>query len=191
MRLFLATGNSGKRKEFERLLGPPFEIVKVDYPTVVEGNDMETNARMKAVAGFRVAQNLTIGEDSGLFVDALDGAPGVFSARFGGTDQERIERLLGMLSDADNRDAYFRSIIALAINEDLVKIFQGECRGRIAASPVGEYGFGYDPIFIPHGYDQTFGLLGPEVKDRISHRAMAVKNLRDFLQDYRGVAQPG
>lgn len=191
MRLFLATGNRGKRKEFERLLGSPFEIVKIDYPPVVEGEDMEANARMKAIAGFKVAQDLTIGEDSGLFVNALDGAPGIFSSRFGKNDIERIERLLKELDDTRDREAYFLSIIALAVNEDSIRIFKGRCRGRIADQPKGDYGFGYDPVFIPDGYDQTFGFLGPQIKDRISHRAKAVGNLRNFLKDYRGVAQSG
>ena len=191
MRIFLATKNPGKREELQRLLGPGFELVKIDPPHVDEGLEMEANARKKAIDGYKTSKVVSIGEDSGLFIRSLDGRPGPLSSRYGSSDSERIARVLAELKPFKDRSAYFLSIIALALNEKTIKIFKGRVDGRISTTPLGNSGFGYDPIFIPDGYDQTFGLLGPEVKDRISHRAMAVRNLKDFLQDYRGVAQPG
>lgn len=183
MRIFLATSNPDKRTEFQRLLGSDFEVCNIAFSGVTEGSEMVENARLKAEAGYRLSKSATIGEDSGLFVTALDGAPGVFSARFGRSDQERVKRLLLLLGENKRRDAYFRAIIALVLNDKVAKIFEGRCDGHIAWSPSGEHGFGYDPIFVPNGHNRTFGELGAAVKDQISHRARAVSHLRRFLMD--------
>lgn len=151
---------------------------------------MVANAIKKAKAGYSFSGLPSLGEDSGLFINALAGSPGPFSSRYGGANQDRIKRVLTELRGVKDRSAYFLSIIALVINDNLIKIFAGRCFGQISTSPQGSSGFGYDPIFIPIGYRDTFAVLGPQVKDRISHRARAIQRLKEYLI-HRGVAQPG
>ena len=122
-------------------------------------------------------------DDSGLEVDALDGAPGVYSARYsGGGSEENMSKLLYNLTGKSERGAQFRTVIALLIGEES-HLFEGIVRGTIIDERRGEGGFGYDPIFMPEGYDLTFAQLGSEVKNRISHRAKAVELLAEFLRN--------
>ena len=191
--LLIATRNRGKLKEIKKLLEDlPFKIVDLSqYPTIetVEesGDTFEDNASLKASSYARQAGVLTLADDSGLIVDALDGAPGVHSARYAGegaSDGERTEKSTRALAKVpqSQRGARFVSVIAIARhNGEIVNVSVGECKGQIALQPLGDGGFGYDPIFIPEGFMQTFGQLEPAEKNRISHRARALSKARAFL----------
>ena len=191
--LLIATRNSGKVLEFSRLLGdlPVRMRGLADFPDSGEveesGETFEENAIIKARVYAALTGLLTLADDSGLHVAALGGDPGVRSARYAGpraTDADRNALLLSELNaahDADRR-ARFVCVLALIRPEDgSLKLFNGTCEGRIGHEPRGAGGFGYDPIFIPDGYTQSFGQLPPEVKDRISHRAVALRAVRSFL----------
>lgn len=196
--LLIATRNRGKVLEVESLLGAfPLRLRSLaDFPATGDveetGSTFEENSALKAQAYAAQTGCWTLADDSGLEVEALGGAPGVFSARYGGpeaSDAERIDRLLGSLArsgDASRR-ARFVCVIAIADNlANLLSLFTGTCEGHIAHEPQGKGGFGYDPIFVPDGYEQTFGELPAEIKQRISHRARALKAALPFLLDHFG-----
>ena len=191
--LVIATRNAHKTREIQHILGPEFTVRDLRaYSAMSEipesGISFEENARLKAVAVSQRLPDLVIADDSGLEVDALGGAPGVRSARYVGKqapDAERVERLLAEIAALDpaKRKARFVSVIAIADPEGLVlSISKGICEGRIAFGPRGANGFGYDPIFIPDGYDLTFAELDTGTKNRISHRAQALNGARSFLK---------
>ncbi len=191
--LLIATGNKGKIAELQLLLAslPLCLRSLAEFPGVAEveetGTTFSDNAILKASAYAGQTGLWALADDSGLEVDALNGAPGVFSARYGGaglTDGERLERLLEELSlcAPQERRARFVSVIAIADPQgQIVNISMGECEGQIARAPRGTGGFGYDPVFVPDGYGQTFGELPPEIKQNISHRALALQAARTFL----------
>jgi len=191
--LLLATHNAGKIKELTQLLqGIPVALRNLsEFPAVLEvaetGATFAENATLKARQYAEQTGMLALADDSGLEVDALGGAPGVFSARYGGTtatDAERVWRLLQELANVplDKRRARFVCVAALAEPESAAtQIFQGVCAGCLACHPQGANGFGYDPIFIPEGYEQTFGQLPDAIKQKISHRARALAAVRDYL----------
>jgi len=189
-RLILATGNGHKVAEFAGLLEGPGRAVESasvcgGMPEVEEtGGTFAANARLKAEAlAARAPEGAwVLADDSGLEVDALDGAPGVYSARYAGAEasdaanrEKLLEALRGM--PPDRRTARFRCVLCL-IRDGAVSFYEGSCEGRIAEAAAGEEGFGYDPVFIPDGYDRTFGELGEGVKAELSHRAKAVGELR-------------
>ena len=192
--LLVATRNAGKVRELtEMLAGLPLPLRDLsefpDAPEVEEtGETFAENARLKAVAYGAHSRLLTLADDSGLEVAALGGAPGVLSARYAGdaaTDAERTALLLRELSRADSHDSRARFVCAVAVHDPLTgltEIFNADCPGRIAPAPRGANGFGYDPVFIPDGYDQTFAELPPAVKRRISHRALALRLALDFIR---------
>jgi XTP/dITP diphosphohydrolase len=192
--LVVATRNRHKKREIEHILGPEFMVRDLGaHPEVSEicesGTSFEENAKLKALAASRQLPALVIADDSGLEVDALGGAPGIYSARYAGanaTEREKIDKLLGKLERVhatdDRRRARFRCVIALARNTNLLGTFEGIVEGRIANEVRGDYGFGYDPIFIPEGFEKTFGDLPTEVKNTISHRAKAIRALADRLR---------
>jgi XTP/dITP diphosphohydrolase len=185
--LVVATRNSHKTREIQHILGPEFRIRDLRaHPEVSEihetGTSFGENAKLKALAASRHLPTLVIADDSGLEVDALGSAPGIYSARYAGasaTDRDKIDKLLGELARVgatDNRRrARFRCVVALARNGNFLGNFEGVVEGRIADEVRGHSGFGYDPIFIPHGFKQTFGELPLEVKNTISHRARAMR----------------
>ena len=150
------------------------------------GRTFEENALIKARAVSRHTGRTTLADDSGLEVDALEGAPGVRSARYAGadaTDQDNIRRLLDALdgiSDAD-RTARFRCVVAVVVPDGRTWTAEGACEGRILQAPRGDAGFGYDPLFVPAGYENTFAELDAGVKNRISHRALALGRIADVL----------
>lgn len=193
--LLIATGNQGKIAELQLLLATlPLRLRSLsEFPGVAEveetGTTFSDNAILKASAYAVQTGFWALADDSGLEVDALGGAPGVFSARYGGaglTDGERLERLLEELSRCapQERRARFISVIAIADPQgQIVNISTGKCEGRIAHAPRGTGGFGYDPVFVPDGYEQTFGELPPEIKQNISHRALALQGARSFLMN--------
>lgn len=196
--LLVATKNAGKVRELTELLGGlPLRLRNLsDFPGAPEveetGATFEENARLKAVGYGGHARLLTLADDSGLEVAALDGAPGVLSARYAGdsaTDADRVELLLRELSRAGSRDRRARFVCAVALHDPLTgatEIFNGDCRGRITPAPRGTNGFGYDPVFVPDGYDQTFAELPAAVKQQISHRALALRLTRDFIRQAFG-----
>jgi XTP/dITP diphosphohydrolase len=192
--LLVATRNRHKTREIQHILGPEFKVRDLGvHPNVSEiresGTSFEENATLKALAASRQLPALVIADDSGLEVDALGGAPGIYSARYAGataTDRDRIDKLLRELARVratdDLRRARFRCVVVLARNGDLLGTFEGTVEGRITDIARGDSGFGYDPIFVPDGFDQTFGELPREVKNTISHRATAIRALADRLR---------
>ncbi|NUN64785.1 RdgB/HAM1 family non-canonical purine NTP pyrophosphatase [Pseudanabaena biceps] len=186
-KLVIASGNAGKVAEFRAYLADlGIELLpKPDNIDVEEtGLTFIANAHLKASQVAISTQEWAIADDSGLEVMALNGAPGVLSARYADTDQARIDRVLQELSGVSDREAQF--VCAIAISDPTGKIFAdaiGTCKGAIAMSPRGEGGFGYDPIFFVPNLQQTFGEIEPEVKAKISHRANALNLLRSKLQN--------
>lgn len=192
--LLIATRNAGKLRELEQLLaGLPFVLTNLaDFPHIEQvkeiGKTFVENAVLKAAGYATQARTLTLADDSGLEIDALGGAPGVFSARYLGESASyaaRINSLLGELItiDAARRNASFVSAIAIADTDgNVLDVSVGTCEGRIAFGARGSRGFGYDPIFVPDGYDLTFAELDTEVKNEISHRARALRGAREYLE---------
>src|SRR4029453_9037444 len=187
--LVVATRNRHKTREIQHILGPDFRVRDLGaHPEISEihesGTSFEENAKLKALAASRQLPALVIGDDSGLEVDALGGATGIYSARYAGanaTEKGKIDKLLRELARVrateDGRRARFRCVVALARHGDLLGTFEGIVEGRITDKALGDSGFGYDPIFIPKGLEQTFGELPSEVKNAISHRAKAIRAL--------------
>jgi XTP/dITP diphosphohydrolase len=188
MELVFATNNAHKAQEIEQILGDGFSVKTLKdigcHEDIAEtAITLEGNAFIKA-RHVRVNYDLDcFSEDTGLEVTALLGAPGVVTARYAGESrdpQANMNLLLKNLEEHTDRSAQFRTVIALIV-EDKVTLFEGVCRGTIATAQRGEGGFGYDPIFIPDGYDLTFAELGDDVKNEISHRARATRKLIDYL----------
>lgn len=191
--IVVATQNEHKVDEYRELLkdqGVELRSLK-EYPNFPEveenGKTFAENAALKAVAASKYCDVPAFADDSGLEVEALDGRPGIYSARYAPTSAERIEKLLGELEGCENRRARFVCVIAIAINGEVIETFEGEVKGVITAIPRGEGGFGYDPVFQPDGYDQTFGEMALELKNSISHRANAVKKAVEFIEDEMSV----
>lgn len=200
MKLLLATRNRNKVIEMEQALeGTGWEVVMLaDIPGAPEveedGVTFEENALKKARSAAEVAKLWTLAEDSGLEIDALGGEPGVRSARYAGeraSDAERIRKVLTQLVSVldERRTARFRCLMCVIDPAGTEVCFEGRCEGRIAHSPRGSAGFGYDPIFIPEGYEQTFAELGLSVKSKISHRARALQQVIAFLHKKQGKAE--
>jgi len=193
--MLIATRNRGKVRELRSLLaGLPFGLRSLpEFPATTDvaetGQTFAENAALKASDYAKQTGLWSMADDSGLEVDALGGAPGIFSARYAGehaTDGERIERLLDELGRTKDSERKARFICVIAIagpNGEIVNLSEGTCVGRITLTPRGANGFGYDPIFLPHGHTQTFGELSEEIKREISHRARALQSARAFLLD--------
>jgi len=191
--LLVATRNAHKTEEIQRILGPQFNVTDLaahpEIPHIAEsGTTFQENAILKAVAVSKRMPGFVIADDSGLEVEALGGAPGIHSARYAGmnaTDQEKIDKLLEELTRVgatkNARRARFRCVLALACKGNVLGAFEGIVKGQIADRPRGSHGFGYDPIFMPEGFQQTFGELAPAEKNQLSHRARALERLRTFL----------
>lgn len=197
MRLLVATRNPGKLREVRsRVQG--LDAVSLDdvqpMPEVEEIEDtLEGNARLKALAAARETGLWTVADDSGLFVDALGGVPGVRSARYApGSDADRIRELLRAMEwiPEGARWAAFRCVLALASPEGEVRLAPGECRGTILRAPRGADGFGYDPVFLVPELGRTMAELSLEEKGRISHRARALDALEPLLRELDGGAAP-
>jgi XTP/dITP diphosphohydrolase len=196
IRLLVATNNPGKVREYKELLAGlpmPLEITFPEQEALAlevneSGETFEENARIKALAYARASGLLTLADDSGLEVDALDGAPGVRSARYAGAnadDADRYEKLLAALAEVPKvaRTARFRCATVLAQPNGPAHTGTGICEGAIGFEPRGEHGFGYDPVFVVDGYNgQTMAELESEVKNRISHRARALEEIRPALE---------
>jgi XTP/dITP diphosphohydrolase len=199
--LIVATRNPHKTREIQQILGPEFEVRDLSaHPeiseTVESGESFEENAKLKAIAVSKKLPGLVIADDSGLEVEALGGGPGIYSARYAGakaTDKQNIDKLLEKLARIgikhSQRRARFRCALALACEGQILSIFEGAVEGTIVDPARGSYGFGYDPIFVPNGFEETFGELPAELKNRVSHRARALRALRVGLQS--GAADQG
>jgi XTP/dITP diphosphohydrolase len=184
--LVLATRNHGKTNEIRGLLKDyPIDIRNLDNfgpipPIVEDGDTFEANAYKKAGLTARYLGFPALADDSGLVVDALDGAPGVLSARYAGkdaTDEQRCQKLLNALGDTENRKARFECVISLAVPTGPALTYEARCEGVIARQPTGTNGFGYDPIFFYPELNKTFAELTMEEKGRVSHRGKALQEL--------------
>ncbi|MDO5707981.1 MAG: RdgB/HAM1 family non-canonical purine NTP pyrophosphatase [Andreesenia angusta] len=189
--LILSTGNKNKVKEIKEILKDldynildkneaGFESLDIEE----NGDSLEENSLIKARAMWKELKKLVIADDTGLFVDELDGEPGIYSARYAGessNDQDNRKKLLRKMKNIENRKARFITSIAVIDERGNEKILRGICEGKISRKEIGLNGFGYDPIFIPQGYDKSFGEISNEIKNEISHRAKALKELKKYL----------
>jgi len=188
-KLVFATNNRHKLEEVGDVLKDQLEILSLKeincFEDIPETADtLEGNALIKARHIFDNYGYDCFADDTGLEVDALDGRPGVYSARYAGEDQNaerNMEKLLSELDGKDNRRARFRTVVAL-IEGGNVSYFEGKIEGQIIEQQRGSAGFGYDPVFVPDGYSQTFAELGSDIKNKISHRALAVQELIKYLK---------
>ena len=194
MKLVVATRNKGKIAEIKRLVSDlsQVELVFLDdfqnLPDIAEtGKTFKENALIKAKEIASLTGYWTLADDSGLVVDYLQGAPGVYSARFSGekaTDAQNNAKLLSLLKNVpwEKRQAKFVCVIAICNPKGQCYTLEGECKGYIALEPKGTHGFGYDPVFFVPAYGKTMAELEPEIKNQISHRAMALKRLKPLLR---------
>ncbi|MDO5037896.1 MAG: RdgB/HAM1 family non-canonical purine NTP pyrophosphatase [Tissierellia bacterium] len=190
-KLIISSDNTHKVQEIKDILKDlPYEVLTKSQAgfghveVVEDGQSLEENAKKK-VQGIQADQALVIGDDTGLFVQALDGAPGIYSARYAGeeaTDLDNRKKLLEEMEGKEDRQAYFKTVIALA-HEGEIHYLSGVCPGQITQEEKGQGGFGYDPIFLPEGEEETFASMSEERKNQISHRALALEALKNFLED--------
>ena len=190
MKLVFATNNRHKLQEVKDILGSRVEVLSLaeigchdDIPET--GTTLEENALIKARWVSEKYNCNCFADDTGLEVEALGGAPGVYSARYAGEEcnsEANMQKLLHNLTGENNRNAQFRTVIALIINNSEIT-FDGIVKGTISTGKMGEAGFGYDPIFVPEGYSQSFAQMGSEEKNRISHRYRATEKLSKYLRE--------
>ncbi|MCX7834023.1 MAG: RdgB/HAM1 family non-canonical purine NTP pyrophosphatase [Ignavibacteria bacterium] len=196
MKLVIATNNQHKVNEIKRIVSlNEIELLSLkDLNLNIEIEEtehtLEGNALLKAEKIFKLTNLPTVSDDTGLFVDALNGEPGVFSSRYAGenaTYDDNCNKLLSKLISvsAESRNAYFKTVVCLFLKEDGYYFFEGVVKGKVTNEKRGTNGFGYDPIFIPDGYSLTYAEMPTDLKNQISHRAIAFRKLRDFLLSYR------
>ena len=190
LELVFCTNNDHKIKEVSQIMGPQFSFLKLkdvqffdDIPEPFES--LEENSLEKAQVVPNCSGKNCFAEDTGLFVEAIDGEPGVYSARYAGeptNSEKNIEKVLEKLASKTNRNAYFKTIITLIINGE-IKQFEGICKGTIAMQKQGTDGFGYDPIFIAEGYTKSFAEIAADQKNAISHRKKAFDKFSAYLSE--------
>jgi XTP/dITP diphosphohydrolase len=193
MKLVIASNNKGKLEQLKAWLPVDIEAVSMASVGFTDAipephNSFQKNAETKARAVFNFCGLPVLSDDSGLCVDVLGGAPGVFSARYAGEDADDAannDKLLKKLDGNTHRQAHYFAVLCL-VTPSGTHFFEGRCEGHIGLAPKGTGGFGYDPLFIPDGYEQTFAELPLEVKSRISHRAKALEQLGMFLKEVAG-----
>lgn len=197
-KLILSSGNPHKVDELKKILAnleiqvlTKDEVGQGDLDVIEDGDTLEANALKKARALAEKVEGIVLADDTGLFVDALNGEPGVYSARYAGEEcsyQANNTKLLGALAGVapEKRTARFKTVIALIDENGAEYIIEGVCEGRILDEKKGSAGFGYDPLFLPEGYEQTFAELGEDIKNKISHRARAIYLMRDKLAEILG-----
>lgn len=191
--LVIATRNAHKTGEIREMIGDRYEVLDVndfpDLPAVEEtGTTFLANASLKALAISREVTGLVLSDDSGLEVDALGGAPGVWSSSYGGEEGNHPKnnaRLMAEMAGKTDRAARFRCTMVLARAGQVLADFSGTVEGRILEAPYGAGGFGYDPLFAPEGHDRSFAELGPEVKNALSHRGRALARVMEWLGNHR------
>lgn len=190
MRILLSTSNKGKVKELQNILGEDFELLLKsdfdlqDFDVVEDGESLEENAYKKAKALFDIVKIPVLSDDTGLFVNALNGQPGVYSARYAGenaTYEDNNKKLLKELDTENDRSAYFETVICFIDNEGNEHFSKGRLDGKIAQNIQGADGFGYDPIFIFDG-DKSLAEISQNEKNKISHRSKALENLKNLLE---------
>jgi XTP/dITP diphosphohydrolase len=193
-RIILSTGNVHKVNEIKGILKDmPFEVVSKndlgykDFDVVEDGSTLQENALKKAEELHKITKGIVIADDTGLYVDALDGEPGVYSARYAGEDATYAANnklLLNKLKDIpkEKRTAHFKTVIAVVLEDGSKLMAEGICKGSIAFKERGSRGFGYDPLFVVEETDKTFSEMTEEEKNKISHRANALINLKDKLE---------
>ena len=190
MKIIIGSNNKGKIKELKDILNNDnYDIISMkdaglNIEVEEDGETFEENAYKKASEVFKITGEATLADDSGLCVEALNGEPGVFSARYAGedaNDDDRINKLLKNMEVEKNRKAKFVCSIVLIDNKGKKHSFIGECGGEIAYQKKGLNGFGYDPVFIPNGYNKTFAEMNDIEKNNISHRGIAMRKLCEFL----------
>ncbi len=195
-KILIASGNKHKFKEISEILKPvpgiklysPFTF-GISIDVIEDGTTLEENAFKKAEKNFGILNIPVVSDDTGLFVDALNGKPGVYSARYAGTNSTYSDNCRKLLSDLNQvplmkRSARFESVICLYTNEKEFYFFKGICKGLILNEIRGKNGFGYDPLFVPEGYELTFAELSDTIKNKISHRAVALQKFRDFSDSF-------
>ncbi|WP_394674760.1 RdgB/HAM1 family non-canonical purine NTP pyrophosphatase [uncultured Chryseobacterium sp.] len=188
MELLVATHNQHKKEEIQQILGHDFVVKSLtDYgiheEIVEDGDSFNANALIKAKYCFEKTGIPSLGDDSGLVVESLDGRPGIFSARYAGDHDfaKNIARVLGEMEGVENRKAYFITVLCY-YDDQGARYFEGRVHGNLLLENKGFKGFGYDPIFVPDGYGMTFAEMNPEDKNRISHRKQALDLFLDFLR---------
>ncbi len=190
MEITLGTGNEHKVFEINEIVKAQgyknivFKAVEGDFNPTEDGTTFEENSLIKAKEGARISGMLTLADDSGLCIEALNGAPGLYSARYAGTQEEKIARILKELDGQKNRKAKFVCCMTL-VNKDgqIIHTTKGECHGHIINERKGSNGFGYDPVFMPDGYDVTIAEMPEEQKNAISHRGNALREMLEFIKD--------
>lgn len=191
MKIILATHNAHKAIEIKTILEPiGFKVLTLNdlnfSSEIVEtGNTLEENAQIKALTIASLFEEMVLADDSGLEVVALNGAPGVYSARYAGepsNSNKNIELLLSNLKNAENRNAQFKTVLVLAQGSRIIAEFSGIVKGMITHVSSGKDGFGYDPVFKPEGYQQTFAEMKAEKKNKISHRALALEQFLNWAK---------
>ncbi len=188
MKLIFATHNHNKLKEVKSLVPTSIELLSLDdinFNDEIEetATTIEGNALLKAKTIYEKTGINCFADDSGLLVDSLNGDPGVYSARYAGeqkNDEDNMQKLLHELKDKSNRNAHFKTAMALIV-DDKEYLFEGKIEGKIISEKLGINGFGYDPLFIPNGYNETFAQLDSETKNKISHRARALQKMIEFI----------
>ena len=193
MELVIATNNKGKLRDLETLL-PGMRLLTLEdigfsTPIPEPYETFTANAMTKAMTVYNFSRRMVMADDSGLCVDALGGRPGVYSARYAGegaTDEENLQKLLSEMEGQANRKAYYTAVICVVV-DNRPYFFEGTCHGTITERPMGSAGFGYDPVFLPDGYRQTFAQLPQEVKNSLSHRGEAVRKMVQFFDEMKEI----
>ena len=187
LKIVFATGNPHKVHEINEIskgFGVEFVLPPEGFNPIEDGQTFEQNSLIKALAAAKLSKTITLADDSGLCVEALNGAPGIFSARYAQTPQGRIDKLLNNMKDKQNRNAKFVCAMTLLDgNGAILDQEVGECYGKIATEQQGTNGFGYDPIFIPNGYDITIAQMSEDLKNKISHRSIALNKILTYISN--------
>lgn len=186
MEIVFATGNMHKLQEINEISkgsGIKFVLPSSDFNPIENGKTFEENSLIKAKEANRLTKKISLADDTGLCVEALNGAPGLYSARYAGTQREKIIKLLKELEIHKNRSAKFICVMTLVDeNGEILHVSKGECKGSIVEKQSGSNGFGYDPIFLVDGSDLTMAEMTEEEKNKISHRAIALKNMISYIK---------
>ncbi|GGG66677.1 RdgB/HAM1 family non-canonical purine NTP pyrophosphatase [Epilithonimonas arachidiradicis] len=192
MEILVATHNLHKKEEIQQILGTDYVVTSLsDYDLneeiIEDGDTFQANALIKAKYCYEKTDKPSVGDDSGLVVEALDGRPGIFSARYAGNHnfKKNIEKVLDEMKDQPNRRAYFITVLCYK-DEGGEHYFEGRVYGNLTTEVFGTDGFGYDPIFVPDDYNQTFAEMLPEEKNKISHRSEALKKFLEYLNSRGG-----
>ena len=191
MKITLGTGNPHKVFEINEIVKESgvcdieFVLPKGDFNPIEDGATFEENSLIKAREAAKISGMLSMADDSGLCIDALNGAPGLYSARYAGSQDEKIERVLSELDGVDNRKAKFVCCMSLVDGDgNLIHSVKGECHGQIIKNRLGTNGFGYDPIFMPDGHDITLAQMSEDGKNAISHRGRALRQMLEFVKNF-------